>query len=98
MCFQSTLLLLSVIHADFKDWRPLIAQQSGSASGGVQLVNAATTILVPEQEVFIVAQTKGVVQFLTFVHRLVMWEKQQDGKKDRLQHSVSRITAQNTFL
>lgn len=67
-----TLLLLSVVHSDFKDGRSLIAQQSGSASGGVQLVDTATTVLVPEQEVFIVAQTKGVVQFLTFVHRLVM--------------------------
>lgn len=73
MCFPgSTLLLLSVVHADFKNGRPLVAQQSGNAGGGVQLVNAATAILVPEQEVFIVAQTKGVVQFLTFVHRLVM--------------------------
>lgn len=70
--FSSTLLLLSVVHADFKDGRSLVAQQSDCASGGVQLVNAATTILVPEQEVFIVAQTKGVVQFLTFIHCLVM--------------------------
>jgi len=69
--FPVTLLLLSVVHADFKDGRSLVAQQSGGASGGVQLVNAATTILVPEQEVFIVAQTKGVVQFLTFIHRLM---------------------------
>lgn len=75
--FSSTLLLLSVVHADLKDGWSLVAQQSDSASGGVQLVNAATTVLIPEQEVFIVAQAKGVVQLLTFVHRLVTWEKQQ---------------------
>lgn len=68
----STLLLLSVVHADFKDGRPFIAQQSGNTSGGVQLENAATTVFVPEQEVFIVAQTKGVIQFISFIHRLVM--------------------------
>lgn len=84
----STLLLLSIVHADFKDGRPFIAQQSGSASGGVQLENAATTVLVPEQEVFIVAQTKGVVQFLSFIYRLVMWEKQQDGMQICFKHSV----------
>lgn len=73
--FPHTLLLLSIIHADFKDGWSLIAQQSGSSSSGVQLVNAATTVLVPEQEVFIVAQTKGVVQFLSFIHRLEIQEK-----------------------
>ena len=52
---SSTLLLLSVVHADLKDGWSLVAQQSDSASGGVQLVNAATTVLIPEQEVFIVA-------------------------------------------
>lgn len=74
MCDEllNTLLLLSVVHSDFKNGRSLIAQQSGSASGGVQLVDAATTILIPKQEVFIVAQTKGVVQLLAFVYSLVM--------------------------
>lgn len=70
----NTLLLLSVIHSDFKYGRPLTAQQCGSAGGGVQLVNAATAVLVPEQEVLIVAQTKGVVQLLAFVHSLAMTE------------------------
>lgn len=70
--FSSTLLLLSIVHADFKDGWSLVAQQSDDASGGVQLVNAATTILIPEQEVFIVAQSKGMVQLLAFVHCLVM--------------------------
>lgn len=76
MCDEllSTLLLLSVVHSDLKDGRSLISQQGGNPSDGVQLVNAATTVLVPEQEVFVVAQTEGVVQLLTFVHRLVMTE------------------------
>ena len=78
---DATLLLLGVKHADFKDGWPLVSQQSGRASGGVQLENAATSILVPEQEVFIVAKTKGVVQLLTFIHRLVMCEKQHDSKE-----------------
>lgn len=71
-----TLLLLSIIHPDFKDGRALVAQQGDRAGGGVQLVNAAAAVLVPEQEVFIVAQAEGVVQLLIFVHRLVMSEKQ----------------------
>lgn len=69
---SSTLLLLRVVHADFKDGRPLVPQQSDRASGGVQLVNAATPILVPEQKLLIVAQAERMVQLLTFVHRLVM--------------------------
>lgn len=68
--FLGTLLLLSVIHADFKDGWPLASQQRDGASGGVQLVNAATAILVPEQEVFIMAQAEGVIQLLALVHNL----------------------------
>lgn len=69
---SSTLLLLRVVHADLKDGRPLVPQQTDRAGGGVQLVNAATPILVPEQKVLVVAQTEGMVQLLAFVHRLVM--------------------------
>lgn len=72
---MTTLLLLSVVHSDFKDRRALVAQQRGCTSGGVQLEDAAAAVLVPEQEVFVVAETEGVVQLLTFVHRLVMCER-----------------------
>lgn len=65
-----TLLLLSIVHADFKDGRPLPSQQRDGASGGVQLVNPATAILIPEQEVFIMAQAEGVIQLLALVHSL----------------------------
>lgn len=75
--FLGTLLLLSVIHADFKDGWPLASQQRDGASGGVQLVNAATAILVPEQEVFIMAQTEGVIQLLALVHRLQERKRQK---------------------
>lgn len=70
MCFLGTLLLLSVIHADFKDGWPLASQQRDGSSAGVQLVNAATAILVPEQEVFVMAQAEGVIQLLALVHGL----------------------------
>lgn len=67
-----TLLLLSVVHPDFKDGRSLVAQQGGGAGAGVQFENAATPVLIPEQEVFIVAQAEGVVQLLTFIYSLVL--------------------------
>lgn len=75
--FGRTLLLLGVVHADFEDGRPLVAQQSDSAGGRVQLVNAAAAILIPKQEVFVVAQPEGVVQLLTLVHRLAVRETQR---------------------
>lgn len=70
VCVFGTLLLLSVIHADFKDGRPLASQQRDGARGGVQLVNAATAILIPEQEMFIMAEAEGVIQLLALVHSL----------------------------
>lgn len=78
--FCRTLLLLGVVHADFEDGRPLVAHQSDSAGGRVQLVNAAASILIPKQEVFVVAQPEGVVQLLTLVHRLAMREEQQGAR------------------
>lgn len=65
------MLLLSVVHADLEDGRPLAAQQSDSAAGCVHLIDAAAPVLVPEQEVLVVAQAKSVVELLAFVHRLV---------------------------
>lgn len=76
---SSTLLLLSIVHPNFKYGRALISKQGGRAGGGVQFVNAAASVFVPEQEVFIVAEAEGVVQLVTFVHRL-MAEKHPDGK------------------
>lgn len=75
---SSTLLLLSIVHPDLKDGRALVTKQCGGASGCVQFVNAAASVLVPEQEVAIMAQTEGVVQFLTFIHRL-MADKKPEG-------------------
>lgn len=66
-----TLLLLSVVHADLEDGRPLVAQQGGRAGGGVQLVDAAAAVFVPEQEMFVVAQAKRVAQLVALVHGLV---------------------------
>ena len=75
--FLGTLLLLSVVHADFKDGGPLASQQRDGASGGIQLVNAAAAILVPEQEVFIMAQAESMIQLLALVHGL------QEGKQQK---------------
>lgn len=69
------MLLLCVVHADLKDGRPLAAQQGDGAARGVQLVDAAAAVLVPEQEVLEVAQAKGVVELLAFVHGLVGWRE-----------------------
>lgn len=65
------MLLLCVVHADLEDGRPLVAQQGDGAAGGVQLVDAAAPVLIPEQEVLVVAQAKGMVELLAFVHSLV---------------------------
>lgn len=65
------MLLLCVVHADLEDGRPLVAQQGDGAAGGVQLVDAAAPVLVPEEEMLIVAKAKGVVELLAFVHSLV---------------------------
>lgn len=68
MC--STLLLLGVIGSDLVDGRPLTSQQRHLLGRHVQLVNASNAVLIPEQEVLIVAKTKGVVQLLPLIHRL----------------------------
>lgn len=65
------MLLLCVVHADLEDGRPLVAQQGDGSAGGVQLVDAAAPVLIPEQELLVVAQAKGVVELLAFVHSLV---------------------------
>ena len=64
------MLLLGVIHADLKDGRPLVAEQRDRVGGGVQLKDAATAVLIPEQEVLVVAQAEGVIQLLALVHSL----------------------------
>ena len=66
-----TLLLLGVIHADLEDGRPFVAEQGDGPGDLVQFVDAAAAVLVPEQEVFVVTQAKGVVQLLTLVYRLI---------------------------
>lgn len=65
-----TLLLLSIIHADLKDWRALIAQECNGLSGLVQTIDAATSILCPEEEVTIVAQPKSMIQLTTIIDNL----------------------------
>lgn len=75
----STLLLLGVVGADLVDGRALAPQQRHLLRRHIQLVNASDAVLVPEQEVLIVAKAKGVVQLLPFVHRLAdQRTKQQD--------------------
>lgn len=73
------MLLLGIVGADLVDGWPLAPQQRHLLRRHVQLVNASDTVLVPEQEVLIVAKTEGVVQLLPLVHRLGNQRtKQQD--------------------
>lgn len=65
-----TLLLLGVVGADLVDGRSLAPQQRDLLRRHVQLVNASDAVLIPEQEVLIVAKAEGVVQLLPFIHRL----------------------------
>lgn len=69
------MLLVSVVHSDLKDGRPLVAKEGDCFSGLVELVDAAAAVLVPEQELFVVAQAEGVVKLLTFVHHLFNQER-----------------------
>lgn len=64
------MLLVGVIHSDLKDGWPLVAEQGDRLGGLVQLVDAPPAVLVPEQEVFVVTQSKGVVQLRALVHHL----------------------------
>lgn len=66
----STLLLLGIVHADFEDWRTLVAQKRNQFGVLVEFVDAAATILVPEQEVLIMADTEGMTQLLPFIYSL----------------------------
>lgn len=70
----STLLLLSVIHSDLKD-RWSFAAQKGHCWGcpcctPFQAVDTATPILSPKEEVAMVTQAKGMIQFRTLVYNL----------------------------
>lgn len=71
---RPTLLLVSVIHPDLEDGRPLVAEQRDRLGGLVQLVDAAAAVLVPEEELFVVAQAEGVVQLLALIHHL--WKRE----------------------
>lgn len=68
---EHTLLLVSVIHSDLKDRRPLVAKQGDYLGNLVQLVDAATAVLIPEQELFVVTQAKSMVKFLSLIHHLM---------------------------
>lgn len=49
------MLLVSVVHPDLEDRRPLVAKERDRLGDLVQLVDAAAAVLVPEQELFVVA-------------------------------------------
>lgn len=49
------MLLVSVVHSDLKDRRPLVAKERDCFSDLVELVDAAAAVLVPKQELFVVA-------------------------------------------
>lgn len=86
------MLLLCVVHADLEDGRPLVAQQGDGAAGRVQLVDAAAPVLVPEQEVLVVAQAKGMVELLAFVHRLASLRGREQNGRRRSDSSSSAQT------
>lgn len=50
-----TLLLVGIVHSDLEDWRPLVTKERDCFGDLVQLVYAAPAVLVPEQELFVVA-------------------------------------------
>lgn len=52
---RQTLLLVSVVHSDLKDRWPLVAKKCDCFSVLVELVDAAAAVLVPKQELFVVA-------------------------------------------
>ena len=64
------MLLVSVVHSDLEDGGPLVAEQGDRLGVLVQLVDAAPAVLVPEQELFVMTESKGVVQLLALVHHL----------------------------
>lgn len=71
------MLLLGVVGADLVDGRPFTPQQRHLLSRHVQLVNASEAVLIPEQEVLIVAKAEGVVQLLPLIHRLANQKTEQ---------------------
>lgn len=69
---------MSVIHPNLKDGWPLIPQLRDCLGDLVQFVDATSAILIPKEELFIVTQTKGVIQLLTLVHHLLNQEPGED--------------------
>lgn len=49
------MLLVSVVHSDLEDRRSLVAKKCDCFRELVELVNAATAVLVPKQELLVVA-------------------------------------------
>lgn len=62
---------MGVVHPDFEDGWPLVAEQRDRLGGLVQLVDAAAAVLVPEEELLVVAQAEGVIQLVTLVDNLL---------------------------
>lgn len=58
---SGTLLLLCIVGANLVDWWSFIAEQRGLFGDLVQLVDSSTAVLIPEQEVLIMAQAKGMI-------------------------------------
>lgn len=65
------MLLVGVIHPDLEDGRALIPKQCDRLGDLVQLVDAATTVLIPEEELLVVTQAKGVIQLVTLIDHLL---------------------------
>lgn len=52
---EYTLLLVCIIHSDLKDWRPLVAEERDRLGDLVQFVDAAAPVLIPEEELLVMA-------------------------------------------
>lgn len=65
------MLLVGVIHPDLEDGRALIPKQRDRLGDLVQFVDAATTVLIPEEELLVVTQAKGVIQLVTLIDHLL---------------------------
>lgn len=65
------MLLVCIIHSDLKNRWPLIAEQGDCLCDLVQFIDAASTILIPKQELFVMTQAKGMVKLLPLINHLL---------------------------
>lgn len=61
---------MGVVHPDLEDGWALVAEQRDRLGDLVQFVDAAAPVLIPKEELLVVAQAEGVVQLVTLVDHL----------------------------